>query len=67
MKSFGDVNEGIELGSAVMLASKEAIDLVREKWIKSATEEVDVVATGTLGAIFSSGAFLNFGHSLGEV
>jgi len=31
--------------------------------VEQATKEVDVVTTGTFGAMCSSGAFLNFGHS----
>ncbi|MDD1743909.1 MAG: homocysteine biosynthesis protein, partial [Methanomassiliicoccales archaeon] len=31
--------------------------------IEKATNEVDVVTTGTFGAMCSSGAFINFGHS----
>jgi uncharacterized protein (DUF39 family)/predicted transcriptional regulator len=31
--------------------------------VKAAAREVDVVTTGTFGAMCSSGAFLNFGHS----
>jgi len=30
---------------------------------RRAAEEVDIVTTGTFGAMCSSGAFLNFGHS----
>ncbi|MGN1045291.1 MAG: homocysteine biosynthesis protein, partial [Candidatus Methanomethylophilaceae archaeon] len=37
--------------------------LVREKGVEKAAEEVDVVTTGTFGAMCSSGAFMNFGHS----
>lgn len=34
-----------------------------DKGLDAATAEVDVVTTGTFGAMCSSGAFLNFGHS----
>ena len=37
--------------------------IVRELGEEGALEEVDVVTTGTFGAMCSSGAFLNFGHS----
>jgi len=37
--------------------------LVEEKGIKRAFKEVDVVTTGTFGAMCSSGAVINLGHS----
>ncbi|MDD3398516.1 MAG: homocysteine biosynthesis protein [Candidatus Methanomethylophilaceae archaeon] len=46
-----------------MFTAEEVLDLVEDKGIDAAFEEVDVVTTGTFGAMCSSGAFLNFGHS----
>jgi len=31
--------------------------------LKKSVEDVDIVKNGTFGAMCSSGAFLNFGHS----
>lgn len=45
------------------MTAEEVIELVDEKGLDKATQEVDVVTTGTYGAMCSSGAFLNFGHS----
>ncbi|MDD1773464.1 MAG: homocysteine biosynthesis protein, partial [Methanomassiliicoccales archaeon] len=45
------------------MTAEEIIDVVRRKGVEKATREVDVVTTGTFGAMCSSGAFLNFGHS----
>lgn len=39
------------------------VDIVEEKGEVQAAEEVDVVTTGTFGAMCSSGAWLNFGHA----
>lgn len=39
------------------------VRIVEEQGEKKAAKEIDVVTTGTFGAMCSSGAFLNFGHS----
>ncbi|MEM2906377.1 MAG: homocysteine biosynthesis protein, partial [Candidatus Bathyarchaeia archaeon] len=39
------------------------VQTVRSRGLVKATKEVDVVTTGTFGAMCSSGAFLNFGHA----
>ncbi|MDD5571551.1 MAG: homocysteine biosynthesis protein [Bacteroidales bacterium] len=62
-KSFEEINEKIKKGKAVIVTADEIIDLVAEKGIKKAAQEVDVVTTATFGPMCSSGAFLNFGHS----
>ena len=62
-KTIEQINERIRSGKAVVCTAEEAIDLVRSKGAEKAAEEVDVVTTGTFGAMCSSGAFLNFGHS----
>lgn len=45
------------------MTAEEVIELVDSEGLEKATQEVDVVTTGTYGAMCSSGAFLNFGHS----
>ena len=62
-KTYEEINDRISKGKAVVYTAEEVIDLVREKGAEKAAEEVDVVTTGTFGAMCSSGAFLNFGHS----
>ena len=62
-KTIEQINERIRSGKAVVCTAEEAIDLVRSKGAEKAAEDVDVVTTGTFGAMCSSGAFLNFGHS----
>ncbi len=62
-RTYDEINEKVRNGDAVVLTAEEVISLVDEKGVEAAAEEVDVVTTGTFGAMCSSGAFLNFGHS----
>lgn len=62
-KTYEEINERIRSGKAVVYTAEEIIDIVREKGAEKAAEEVDVVTTGTFGAMCSSGAVLNLGHS----
>ncbi|MDD2554084.1 MAG: homocysteine biosynthesis protein [Desulfotomaculaceae bacterium] len=62
-KTYAEINEKIKSGQAVVLTAEEIISLVEEKGISEAARSVDVVTTGTFGAMCSSGVFLNFGHS----
>lgn len=63
MKSINEINEKIKKGTAVVATAEEIIGIVEEKGYKKAAEMVDVVTTGTFGAMCSSGVFINFGHS----
>jgi len=62
-RTYEEINEKIRKRKAVVLTAEEVIDLVKEKGAEKAAEQVDVVTTGTFGAMCSSGAFLNLGHS----
>jgi uncharacterized protein (DUF39 family) len=62
-KTFREINEKIRKGQAVVVTAEEIIDLVEEKGSARAAREVDVVTTGTFGAMCSSGAVLNIGHT----
>ncbi|MEM2878049.1 MAG: homocysteine biosynthesis protein [Candidatus Hadarchaeales archaeon] len=62
-KSVAEINDRIRRGSAVVLTAEEMVELVRSKGPAAAAKEVDVVTSGTFGAMCSSGAWLNFGHS----
>lgn len=62
-KSVDEINEKIRRGEAVVVTAEEMVEIVREKGPIGAAKEVDVVTTGTFGAMCSSGAWLNFGHS----
>ncbi|MFA4860890.1 homocysteine biosynthesis protein [Methanoregula sp.] len=62
-KSIGQINERIRDGSARVVTAEEMPAIVAELGENGALKEVDVVTTGTFGAMCSSGAFLNFGHA----
>ncbi len=63
MKTIAEINEKIRAGEAVVVRADEMPEIVEKHGAKKAAEEVDVVTTGTFGAMCSSGAFLNFGHA----
>ena len=62
-KSVAEINDKIKRGDAIVVTAEEMVEIVREKGDIGAAKEVDVVTTGTFGAMCSSGAWLNFGHS----
>jgi len=62
-KTIEEINQKIRDGSVVVLNAEEIIDFVREKGVRKAAREVDVVTTATFGPMCSSGALINFGHS----
>ncbi|MDI6615446.1 MAG: homocysteine biosynthesis protein [Syntrophaceae bacterium] len=62
-KTYGEINEKIRKGKAVVVTAEEIIGIVRKKGDVATAREVDVVTTGTFSPMCSSGAFLNFGHT----
>ncbi|MFX0060719.1 MAG: homocysteine biosynthesis protein [Candidatus Hermodarchaeota archaeon] len=62
-KTVEEINKRIDDGSVKVVTATEMIDLVAELGSEKAVEDVDVVTTGTFGAMCSSGVWLNFGHS----
>lgn len=62
-KTIAEINEKIKSGKVVVVTAEEVIDIAREKGIKRAAEEIDVVTTGTFGCMCSSGVLLNIGHT----
>lgn len=62
-RSISEINGRIKNGEATVVTAEEMVDIVNEKGEEKAAEEVDVVTTGTFGAMCSSGAWLNFGHA----
>jgi uncharacterized protein (DUF39 family) len=62
-KTIQEINEKIKDGKAVVFTAEEIIDFVKEKGVKKAAQEVDVVTTGTFGPMCSSSAYFNVGHS----
>jgi len=62
-KTIAEINEKIRQGKAVIYTAEEIIGVVKEKGLKQAAVEVDVVTTGTFGPMCSSGAYFNMGHT----
>jgi uncharacterized protein (DUF39 family) len=62
-KTIAEINEKIKAGKAVVFNAEEIISVAREKGIKQAAQEVDVVTTGTFGIMCSSGVYFNTGHA----
>ncbi|MGQ9545562.1 MAG: homocysteine biosynthesis protein [Dehalococcoidia bacterium] len=62
-KTIAEINEKIKRGKAVVVTAEEVIDIAKEKGIKRAAEQIDVVTTGTFSPMCGSGAFLNVGHT----
>jgi len=62
-KTITEINEKIRMGKAVVFTAEEVIDIARKKGTRKASEEIDVVTTGTFSPMCSSGVFLNVGHS----
>jgi uncharacterized protein (DUF39 family) len=62
-KTIEEINRKIKNGEAVVFTAEEIIGVVKEKGLKKAAEEADVVTTGTFGPMCSSGAYFNIGHS----
>lgn len=62
-KTFGEINEKIRSGGAVVVTAEDMVGIVRKKGAAAAAREVDVVTTGTFAPMCSSGVFINFGHA----
>ena len=54
-KTVAEINEKIRKGQVVVVTAEEMVDIVAEKGVEKAAREVDVVTTGTFGAMCSSG------------
>ncbi|WP_290596992.1 MULTISPECIES: homocysteine biosynthesis protein [unclassified Archaeoglobus] len=62
-KTVEEINQKIKEGNVVVVTAAEMKEIVEELGAEGAAKEVDVVTTGTFGAMCSSGAFFNFGHA----
>jgi uncharacterized protein (DUF39 family) len=62
-KSYDEIREKIARGEVAVMTAQEFKGFVKANGVKKAAKEVDVVTTGTFGAMCSSGAYFNFGHS----
>lgn len=63
VKTIKEINERIRKGEAVVVKADQMPGIVKDIGVERAAQEIDAVTTGTFGAMCSSGAFLNFGHS----
>ncbi len=62
-RTIEEINEKIRTGDVQVLTAEEMKKLVESSGVEVAFKEVDVVTTGTFGAMCSSGAIINIGHS----
>jgi len=62
-RSIEKINKKIKSGDIQVLTAEEMKKLVESSGVEVAYKEVDVVTTGTFGAMCSSGAIINLGHS----
>jgi len=62
-RTIEEINQKILKGDAQVLTAQEMKKLVESSGVEVAFKEVDVVTTGTFGAMCSSGAVINVGHS----
>ncbi|MGD2270692.1 MAG: homocysteine biosynthesis protein, partial [Desulfobacterales bacterium] len=63
-KTYQQINDKIRSGQVVVVTAEEMIGIVKDKGPVKAAKQVDVVTTGTFAPMCSSGAFINFGHSV---
>ncbi|MDD2388956.1 MAG: homocysteine biosynthesis protein [Desulfobacterales bacterium] len=63
-KTYQQINDKIRSGEVVVVTAEEMIDIVKAEGPVAAARRVDVVTTGTFAPMCSSGAFINFGHSV---
>ena len=62
-RSIEQINQKIKSGDVQVLTAEEMKKLVESSGVEVAYKEVDVVTTGTFGAMCSSGAIINLGQS----
>lgn len=63
LRTYQEVNQKIKNGDIKVITAEEMVKLVENEGIEVAARDIDIVTTGTFGAMCSSGAFLNFGHA----
>jgi L-aspartate semialdehyde sulfurtransferase len=63
-KTYKEINDKIKSGTVVVVTAEEIIDFVKEHGPVEAAKHIDVVTTATFAPMCSSGAFINFGHSV---
>ena len=63
-KTYQQINDKIKSGQVVVVTAEEIIDIVKKEGPVEAARKIDVVTTGTFAPMCSSGAFINFGHTI---
>ena len=63
LRTFDEINDKIRSQKAAVFTAEEVVRMVKEEGVKAVHKKVDVVTCATFGAMCSSGAFLNFGHT----
>jgi uncharacterized protein (DUF39 family) len=63
LRTYAEINARIESKTVSVLTAEEFKAKVASEGLAKAAKDVDVVTTGTFGAMCSSGVMLNFGHS----
>ena len=63
-KTYQEINAKIKSGAVVVVTAEEMIDIVDKEGPEASARRVDVVTTGTFAPMCSSGAFINFGHTV---
>ena len=64
MQSYEEINEKIKRREAVVVTADQMCEIVAEHGVAHAAAKVDVVTTGTFGAMCSSGLLFNTGHTV---
>lgn len=67
MRTIEEINRKIKSGKVVVATAEEVVELVRDKGVKQAAKEVDVVTTGTFGPMCSSGMYFNIRQSTPKI
>lgn len=63
-KSYQQINAKIKSGDVVVVTAEDMISIVKDNGPEEAARQIDVVTTGTFAPMCSSGAMINFGHSV---
>ncbi|WP_372932943.1 homocysteine biosynthesis protein [Mariniphaga sediminis] len=63
IKTYEEINQKLKQGKAVVLTAEDVAQMAQSASPAEIAEKVDVVTTATFGAMCSSGAIINFGHT----
>ena len=66
-RTIEEINQKIKSGKVVVFTAEEVVGLVKEKGVKAAAAQVDVVTTGTFGPMCSSGIYINIKQSTPKI